>query len=206
MFFSKGMRMTGITVISAFFTLASQGFSQGSRCCITPIQDSLVSALSGTEGISNVTVEPEASCDSFEIYWATYDPGMGHYMKCCILKYRIAGNDVKWTQNSSGITTSGTLSGWCQTAIEKSSIMLKRETALTVYPNPFQSQIRMSFENPDGHAIFEIFDMKGTRLHHETIGKTSGIVWKPVNLRQGLYLARIKTRGHVFTKNIISLN
>lgn len=205
MFFSNCIRNTGIAAMFVVITMVSQGFSAGSACCITPLKDSVVGALSGTPGVGQVTVQPGASCDSFKITWASYDPGMGHYMTCCVVNYKIVENNVEWSQSSDGIETSGILSGWCPVSIEKNALVPTGSTVLSVFPNPFRSQIRMSFKNPHGHAVFQVFDTKGTKLHEETVEGSSGMVWQTAGLRQGIYFARIKTSDRVYGGTIICI-
>jgi hypothetical protein len=205
MFQSKPLGLIGRAAMFALYMLVNPGFTQNDTCCITPIQDSLVSALSGLAEFSRVTVKPGATCDTFAVSWAALDTNMGHYMLCCIKQYKRAGNNVEWIDSTSGVRTSGTMAGWCQTSLEKGSLTPLRTLDLTAAPNPFQSQVRIQFENNPDKAVLQVFDVRGAKIHEEMIKGNSGVVWKPANQVQGIYFARVKYQNRVYLHTLICL-
>ncbi|NUN99571.1 MAG: S8 family serine peptidase [Saprospiraceae bacterium] len=101
-----------------------------------------------------------------------------------------------------GGTTLGSLPG--------SVTNVQNEEVLSVYPNPFESDLTVSFktEQEDGEVIFTVTNAQGSTLYAEKrLLQDAGEVmfsWNPNGaLAPGLYFARIQAGGQTITKKVI---
>lgn len=98
--------------------------------------------------------------------------------------------------------------GGCQSKIYyqkpyRHSSLSGKETTVSVFPNPFESIINISLENfIEPSATYEVFDMQGRLLTHQSESIGSGtITINTVDWQSGLYILKL-TAGSALNKTI----
>jgi hypothetical protein len=75
-------------------------------------------------------------------------------------------------------------------------------TGISVYPNPFHDQIRISFpEDAEGYSIITIYDLSGKTVYNEVI--ENKIFNIRIDLNPGFYFVNVQNSGTSVKKVII---
>jgi hypothetical protein len=73
------------------------------------------------------------------------------------------------------------------------------ESGVTVYPNPYNSDVTVSFRATEGKASVEVIDIRGRVVMTETLATKAGMnrimISKASELQSGIYFARIQVNG-----------
>jgi hypothetical protein len=63
-----------------------------------------------------------------------------------------------------------------------------------------ESGLQVNYENPDGGAIFEVFNVSGKKLYNSTL--SNGVSTHQLNVLEGIYIYRITSGSKIFTGKI----
>jgi hypothetical protein len=156
--------------------------------------------LGADTGVSNIAVHPGASCDTFAVSW---DFNIGTGSLRYTYAFQVEGAVLReWHSYTVGVTTYSAPpavdSQYCQIAIEKGRPAMLAMGLLMAVPNPFHSEIRLSFDNPGANARLEVFDVTGTRVTERREIRGTTVSWNPARLAQGTYIAQVMTREKIF--------
>jgi len=75
---------------------------------------------------------------------------------------------------------------------------------LKVYPNPFNGQIRISYDRQDGLALLTIWDINGQLVESARFTGVS-YTWKPEGLAGGTYFLGLTTAGQTVYRKVVYL-
>jgi hypothetical protein len=78
-------------------------------------------------------------------------------------------------------------------------------TTLSATPNPFHNQVNISFANASGKAALQVFDAKGVKVYEQKNISGTQVSWTPTGLKQGMYIAKVKTGERTYTHRIICI-
>ena len=80
----------------------------------------------------------------------------------------------------------------------------KNDISVSVYPNPFQDKITISFENESSNAKVKLVDITGKQLYNNSFSGNSIEINNLENLNSGIYFLKIEDQNGSFTtKKII---
>jgi len=77
-------------------------------------------------------------------------------------------------------------------------------TALTIYPNPFNSSCKISFNGQIAGTV-EITDISGRIVFQKAFSNTNEIIWDSYDAQTGIYLVRVKSGNRIINKKAVLL-
>jgi len=90
----------------------------------------------------------------------------------------------------------------------KSTNNVSSSSNITIYPNPAKDAFVISINNAEesNNNFYSVYDVKGTLIAHETLGKIAGNYNQTINIKNyasGLYMVSINLNGTMTTKKLI---
>lgn len=82
------------------------------------------------------------------------------------------------------------------------------EAGVSLYPNPASSYFQLDVDNGSNEKMekLEIFDLTGKLIESEFIGDQVSYKFQVRNLKNGLYVVKVQTSNHSFSKRLIISN
>jgi hypothetical protein len=77
-------------------------------------------------------------------------------------------------------------------------------TVLTIYPNPFNSSCKISFNRQIAGTV-EITDISGRIVFQKAFSNTNEIIWDSHDAPTGIYLIRVKSGNSIINKKAVLL-
>ncbi len=106
-------------------------------------------------------------------------------------------NDIYWVAVENTIEELRAASGVI------SSIDNITKQQISIYPNPSNGEINISLgEKTNKNVIFEIFDITGKLVKHETYQSISEKTFDLTNYPKGIYILKINIEGEIFNEKI----
>ncbi|RKZ33012.1 hypothetical protein DRQ33_04905 [bacterium] len=80
-----------------------------------------------------------------------------------------------------------------------------KEISLRLYPSPFNSELLIEADLPEGKHNITITDISGRVVHHSEMENSSVYKWNPQDLTSGIYNVRIRGDNFIVEKNAVYL-
>jgi hypothetical protein len=200
----KAARTVLVSVLLMVFALAAQSFGQS--CCLGTMYTDSAFKADMVEGVGATNIVILTSTCTEKSASGNLANGATFVQTLTVIETVNVQQTVVATLGGTVIYSNvDTLPGLCDVATEKKPLALSNISNLSVNPNPFQGQVNLSFNNDMGNAQLRIFDARGVLVHEVNNIKISQISWKPANLKQGVYFARVKSPGHVYISRLTYL-